>query len=305
VAIAFVNSSSSGTTSVTGVQSMTKPTGSDGTNIIICMAFAGRAATTALGSWTAGTGWTEIGTQLIQTNATGTSSSGNQMFWALGSVADVSLTPVGNVNFGAWALATFSGVDLTTPVDAQGTANSNTASATLAANAVTVVTDQAWEVIGHSNWNVTTTPTISGFTVLANYINRLSYNTTPKSVGSTGTATITESNGAGSQVLTARPIALRPASAGASASDAGFGARVRNLQVGPVAQWFGKRSTLPVDLTQAPVTDTNFGGRVRVPNNRVGPMALRMLYRAPAFPFDSTVSTVTANRRRRLICAGA
>jgi hypothetical protein len=54
------------------------------------------------------------------------------------------------------------------------------------------------------------------------------------------------------------------------------------------------------------VTDTNFGARVRVPNNRVGPMALRRLYRSPAYPFDSTVSTgTTTNRRRRVICAGA
>jgi hypothetical protein len=66
------------------------------------------------------------------------------------------------------------------------------------------------------------------------------------------------------------------------------------------------RPPLPADLTQAPITDTNFGARVRVPNNRVGPMALRRLYRSPAYPFDSTVFTgTTTNRLRRLICAGA
>jgi hypothetical protein len=80
-----------------------------------------------------------------------------------------------------------------------------------------VATDQAWHVIGFGSWlgGINSAP---GFTVAQNAVpatnedSTLLYNTTPKSVGSTGTVTVTSSSGSAGQVLVGIPFALRPAS---------------------------------------------------------------------------------------------
>src|SRR5206468_4137739 len=60
-------------------------------------------------------------------------------------------------NSGANALGgicqTFSGIDTVTQPDASGSTSTNTGSATLTVNAVTVVTDQAWECVAVGGWN--------------------------------------------------------------------------------------------------------------------------------------------------------
>jgi hypothetical protein len=186
-----------------------KPTGTVSTDVLIlamCVSNNGSAT----GSYTAPSGWTSVG------NVT---STGNvirvDVWWALGSVASTTFTKSGTVNAYGLVMAAFAGVDNTTPIDATGTANSNTGSATLTVNAVTIVTDQAWELIGTSDWNGGTF-SATGFTVSASATTgeetALLYNTTPKSTGSTGTVTLNDSASASAQSLCAVPFALRPAS---------------------------------------------------------------------------------------------
>jgi hypothetical protein len=82
-------------------------------------------------------------------------------------------------------------------------------------------------------------------------------------------------------------------------------ARIPNRLVGPMALRSLKHSPVPFDMVAAPTTADYFLTRVRVPNNRVGPPVLRALYRPPIFPFDTSLSTATGNRLRRVICSGA
>lgn len=197
-------------------QAVTIPTGSGSGEIAILAVGCGRFAAAA-GSYTAPAAWTQIGGIFDANN--GNNHVSGQVFWALGSTAGASLTLTksGSVDTMGWVCVTFSGVDLTTPVDATGTANSGTGATTLTTNAVTVTAqgDQGWHLIGFFDWfgNTVTAPS---FTVapngLTNESANLLYNTTPKSPGSTGTVIITGTT-AGGQVMIGIPFVLRPASA--------------------------------------------------------------------------------------------
>jgi hypothetical protein len=123
-----------------------------------------------------------------------------------------TLTPGGGAQQFGGTIVTFTGVDNVTPIDATGTANSSASGTTITTNLVTVVTDQAWHLIGVGAANAGTY-SATGFTVFqngatpANEVGGLLYNQTPKSTGSTGTVVVTTGSGGKSAV----PFALRPA----------------------------------------------------------------------------------------------
>lgn len=186
-------------------QTVTKPAGT-ATGDVAIMAVGINFTTVATP-----TGWTLVGS-IVLTNAT------TFVFSRVIQAGDTTwtLTPGGGAQQFGVAFQTFTGVDNTTPIDATGTANSSASGTTIATNAVTIATDQAWHLIGVGTFNGGGSAT--GFTALTNGASpanegaALLYNQTPKSVGSTGTVTVTTTTGAKSAV----PFALRPA-AGAAA----------------------------------------------------------------------------------------
>lgn len=192
-----------------GALAVTKPTGTSSTDVVVC-AWGFRGNT----SVSAPVGWTPIAT------GAGSATFRSSAYWALGSVASFGFTAAASGLDWGYACAAFTGVDNTTPIDATGTTSVSSESLSLTANAVTVVTDQSWEVIaGIGPWNAATI-TATGFTVVsfaANYQqSAILYNTTPVGTGSTGTVAISVSGSATGQVLVAIPLALRPASTGAA-----------------------------------------------------------------------------------------
>jgi hypothetical protein len=197
---------------------ITKPTGTASTDILIICLGEGWASGSAM-TVTAPSGWTSVG------NLTAGSNPRNircACFWSLGSNTNLGFTVTnGSTNTLGWVCVGFTGVDNTTPIDATGTTNSSTAASSLTTNAVTVVTDQAWHVIAAGDWLGKIPFTATSFTEKNNAgVNEsamILYNTTPKGTGSTGTVVINDSDGtATSQVIAGIPFALRPASGGAT-----------------------------------------------------------------------------------------
>lgn len=195
---------------------ITKPAGTASTDILVAFFGSGRGAAGVVGTWTAPAGWTAIAANVQVTASNHIDLAG---FWASGSVAGLGFSRSGTVDDMGWVCLGFTGVNGTTPVDATGTTNSATGSASIVANAVTVATDQAWHVVGLTSW-AGGTWSATGFTLKQNAdVNQdvtCAYNPTPKSVGSTGTATFTTTGGSSGQLLAAMPFALRPAPAVAS-----------------------------------------------------------------------------------------
>ena len=190
---------------------ITKPTGTVSTDVLVVFFGSGTSAGGA-NAVTAPSGWTVISTGFSATGTGGIVTIYG--FWALGSVTNLGFTnsQTSNLDQG-WACGAFTGCNTTTPIDATGTTNSNTATASLTTNAVTVATANAWHCIGFADWN-SGAFTATSFTVSENAHTNESagilYNTTPKSTGSTGTVLVTSSAAAASQILLAMPFALRP-----------------------------------------------------------------------------------------------
>src|SRR6476660_9617950 len=68
-------------------------------------------------------------------------------WWSLGNNTNLGFTlggVTGSVADIGYECSDFTGCDLTTPIDATGTASTNSALASITANAVTVATNQAW-----------------------------------------------------------------------------------------------------------------------------------------------------------------
>lgn len=212
MAIGFRASSNSGASNVSAATvAITLPAGVQATDIVVVTFAYANTTKGSLGSWSPPSGWAAAAPAATPI-ANSTQDASEQSFWALGSVANLTFTRVGTVDFLGWTCAAFTGVDNTTPIDATGTDNGGTGSSALVVNAVTVVTDQAWELIGFTN-NDGGATTATGFAVVANYVSRLLYNTTPKSVGSTGTVSVSVGGSSGN-LKVARPFALRPAGSG-------------------------------------------------------------------------------------------
>jgi hypothetical protein len=192
-----------------GTKTLTKPTGStSATDILLC-------------TWSS---WESTGTSTLSTPAgwtliavVDTGSVRSWTFWALGNVAATGFAWVaggGGTDLG-WVCLGFTGVDLTTPIDATGTTSTNTGANSITANAVTIATANAWHLIAGAD-NLDGVMSATGFTVKDNGSTlhmraSLLYNTTPKSTGSTGTVTVNNSAAASGQELAAVPFALRPA----------------------------------------------------------------------------------------------
>lgn len=212
MAISKTLTNSSGSVAAPATLNVTKPSGGTPGATDILILTIGGGASAIIGSYTAPAGWTSIGT-------TNTNNGGNrtyvQTWWALGNVALLGFTKSGTVTDCGWVMVNFAGVDTSTPIDATATPNSSTAATTLVTNAVTIVTSQAWHLIGVSDW-LGGAYSASGFTVAAspstNEQAGTLYNTTPKSVGSTGTVTVTAGAVSTGQSILGVPFALRPAS---------------------------------------------------------------------------------------------
>jgi hypothetical protein len=228
VAIAHIGTDSKGSLASPATLNVTKPTGITPGSTDRLVLVTGCGDPSAAGSYTAPAGWTSIGSVL---NA-GTASQhiSVQAWHAAGDVANLAFTKSGSATDVGWVMLCFSGVDTTTPIDATGTANSNTGAATLTTNAVTIATDQAWHCIAFADW-LSGTFSATGFTnaesPLTNESAALLYNTTPKSTGSTGTVVVTSSAASSGQVLAGVPFALRPVVGAAPTLDQ-YGWRFRN-----------------------------------------------------------------------------
>lgn len=189
-------------------QVVTKPAGVVTGDLMVMVIGANMSSPVALP-----TGWTSVGTATL----TGACLT---VGYRLAQAGDTTwtVTPGGGAQQFGGVLQTFSGVDSTTPIDATGSAATTASASSLAAPAVTVVTANAWELIGFASTS-TGNPTATGFTVLkdaqTNEAAALLYNTTPKSTGSTGTVTVSFGSG-GTALL---PFAIRPAAAATPSFD--------------------------------------------------------------------------------------
>lgn len=213
MAIGF-RSSSTGDIHAPGTITITKPTGWAATDVFITGIGSSRGGAGGSGTYSGPTGWTAIATHV------GT-AAGNDVdiagWWALGSVASLGFTKSGTVDDAGWVCLALTGVDNTTPIDAVGTPNTNTGANSITMGAVTVVTDQAWLLGLFSDW-LDGLVSATGFTRVENaHSNGMAaclYNTTPKSVGTTGTTSVADSASASGQRIAAMPFALRPAGGG-------------------------------------------------------------------------------------------
>jgi hypothetical protein len=206
-----IRANGSATRDASSTASLTKPTGALAGDLMV-ISLSWDASGSAL---TAPAGWTAIATNI------GNTSMKAAAYYRVVQAGDTSWTWTftGAPSVG-WVVQTFSGEDTTTPIDATGTTSTNTGAATIVANAVTVVTSQAIELIANGAWNGSTVFSATGFTALnngaaANQPASLLYNLTGKATGSTGTVTCTGSGSATSQILTAIPFAVRPAATAA------------------------------------------------------------------------------------------
>jgi hypothetical protein len=194
----------------TGTKTVTFPTGTVATDVIISVwgVFEGSNTDTL----STPTGWTLLGNV----------DAGNVRMWvfnSLGNNANLGFTFTGSSTDLGWVNTGYTGVDNTTPIDATGTASTNSGSASITANAVTIATSQAWELIAQVDVN-DGAATATGFTTKDNGSTlhmrpAILYNTTPKSTGSTGTVTVNNAASPTAQQLAVLPFALRPAAAGA------------------------------------------------------------------------------------------
>lgn len=185
---------------------LTKPSGFQATDRLV--AAIGSGENSGAGTFTLPAGWTAVMAHVANTKVD------LVIAHAPGDVASTTFTKSGTVGDAGWVMLAFTGGDPTTPIDAVGTGSSNTGAASITTGAVTIATDQAWHVIALASW-IGGTWSATGFTMRqnagSNEDGTCGYNTTPKSVGSTGTVSCTTTGGASGQVLCCAPFALRPA----------------------------------------------------------------------------------------------
>ena len=217
MAIAIGNNTTGDSGSAGGTFDAVMPTGANGSSITLVIISSANDVGTAIGSWTLPAGWTQIAIDTI----TGTTRPQClQAAWSLGNNTNLTFTKSGSVKYLGWKVIDFTGVDLTTPIDATGTSNNNTGLGTITANAVTIITDQAWHLIAADDWNVAggtiSAPSFSSLQSVGPDASAcLLYNSTPKAPGSTGTVVVTGTGGTdANNAMNAIPFALRPTSTG-------------------------------------------------------------------------------------------
>ena len=213
MAIGFRSETEGETLTPGATVTLTLPSGVVTGDVLVAILGSSKDGVGGTCGWTAPVGWTRIGANVVQDNAFGRSAI--DVFWALGNVASLTFTKSGTVGYFGYVCVAYTGVDNTTANDAAGTGNGNTGATSLTTNEVTVVTNQAWHIIGVATWN-SGTFSATGFTVeqtpgsTAQCAGQL-YNTTPKEVGSTGTVSVSSTASGTNQIFVAQPFALRPA----------------------------------------------------------------------------------------------
>lgn len=216
-----VNTSASGSDvgSLTATTTITKPTGTASTDVLIAIFGTDCGSGNTANTITPPSGWTSIFTQTTVTS--GSSRITLAGFWALGSVSGLGFSNSGTGgNYQqAWSCVGFTGVDNTNPIDATGTISDSTGSASLTVNSVTAVNANVWELIAAISENAGTNEfTATGYTFKENTVTAasaaLGYNTTPKPAGATGTVSLSDSESASGQILIAAPFTLKPAAGG-------------------------------------------------------------------------------------------
>jgi len=218
MAIAF-RSSSSGDLNLPGATTtITLPAGAVATDIVVAVFGSSRAAITAPNVVSAPAGWTAISGVVNAANTT--SEVSLYAFWALGNIAALGFTnsQTATLKVG-WVCSAFTGVNVTTPIDAFGVTNSCNSCGALTTNAVTIATANAWHLIGFTSLDAHNFSAPS-FTVAGNgapptnMSAAVLYNTTPKSTGSTGTVQVADTVSDTTDVLLGMPFALRPTASG-------------------------------------------------------------------------------------------
>jgi hypothetical protein len=202
--------------SLTATTTITKPTGTASTDVLIVVFGTDFGGSGPAATVTAPAGWAAVNAAFTVTNGNGNVRL--TVFWAPGSVANLGFTNslTGSSHQEGWICVGFTGVDVTTPIDATAATNSSINSTTLTTNAVTVATAGAWHCIPTVDWLGSAADLgAPGFTRQQNASGQanstLLYNTTAKSAGSTGTVVVTSANAASGQIIEAMPFALRPA----------------------------------------------------------------------------------------------
>lgn len=194
---------------------VTLPTGGLSTEICILALLASNASANPVGSWTPPAGWTAIFSTFNRLQGGG-GDMGCQGFWSLANNANLTFTKSGTVTAAGWVAVDFSGVDLTTPIDVTQVGQSIVTSQDLTLASNNIATDQAWDMAIGGDWQSGGTFTIPNFTIAVNAnVNEsaiVGYNTTPKSVGATGTVVMHNTAAASGQVLLGARFALRPTS---------------------------------------------------------------------------------------------
>lgn len=216
----FRASSSADIASATATVTVTKPTGTLSTDgvVVVFGTDNGNGTSTTI---TPPSGATRIGARTPVSS--GSTRIVLDAFWFYGSQSSLGFT---NSNTGSsiqqgWVALAFSGVDQTNIIDVADTAgtNSNTGAASLTVNGVTIATDQAMDCIACCDWNSGVVSS-SGFAVVENgHTNAMAamlYNTTPKSTGATGTATLSDTAASSGQMIAAIRFALKPAAGGST-----------------------------------------------------------------------------------------
>lgn len=213
MSIGFRNSSQADISAPGTTVTISKPSGTASTDILILIFACGRTAGGASGTYTSPSGWSAISTHFNQTGGGGTSVD-LAGFWSLGSNANLGFTKSGTVDFGGWICLAFTGVDNTTPIDATGTTNNNTGASSLTTNAVTIATSDAWHCIGFTDANDGAFSATNFTNTENNHVNQAAgclNRRTGLSIGTTGTVSVTSSASSTNQILLAMPFALRPA----------------------------------------------------------------------------------------------
>lgn len=193
---------------------VTKPTGTQSTDVLVLV--VGNSATTV----TPPAGWN------IVASAAGDATIKAWVFWAYGSVANLTFTHPTSSDVG-WVMVAYQNGDQTTQPDATGSTATNTNSGTLSAPAVTTATDRALELIGAVAWQ-SGAWSATGFTSRDNgsaanqQAALLEANSVKTPAGSTGAVTVTNGGTTSGQHLIVVPFALRPEAVAASTAERGL-----------------------------------------------------------------------------------
>jgi hypothetical protein len=206
--IGFRNSTQGQINNPVGTITITKPTVVAGDILVVEFGINGGISAASV---TAPAGWTQIGSTIHNSHVT------VQAFWALQSVAALGFTFVGGGSQDlTWKCGTFRNVDNVNPIDAVGTGNSNTGSATISVATFNTVTNNALEMFAICDWNsgaftqasFNIDPTPTSFNASALCYAKAAQAT----AGATGAFTVSDSGSATGQVLCYQQWALRNAS---------------------------------------------------------------------------------------------